>query len=199
MTDDPFAAGRRAVHASCGLGHLRIAVTRSPAAPCAGPRCAAGPASSAGPRRDRRPAAARAALLRTPLALGDRLGGLPVEGRRHPGGAALLGHRAHHDRPPRLADPHLDDVPGADVLRRLHPLGVQAHSAAHDGLCRHTAGLVEPRGPEPPIDPDALHRRPPCRRTRESRTPAHRCSRNRGSTAGWPSSPRPAGRRRRAR
>src|SRR5437764_198639 len=51
-----------------------------------------------------------AALLGAAGALGERLGGLPVEGRRDPRRAPPLGHAEDDDGAHDLPDAHLEDV-----------------------------------------------------------------------------------------
>src|SRR5204862_832791 len=144
-----------------------------PGAIFAGP---AGPASSAGaPLRPAQGLEAAPVLLRRPgtqvgagrpgqppfcgmpLAGGEGIRGLLVERRGDARRAAALGDARDHDRPPHFADPHLDDVGGAHVLRRLHALAVDPDVAPGDGVGREAAGLEEPRRPEPLVDANCLH------------------------------------------
>src|SRR5712692_6348222 len=102
--------------------------------------------------------AGEAALEPLALALGERVGRLPVERGRDARGAAAVGDVGDHDRPAELASPNPDRVADPDLLRRLHPLPAHLNVAAEDGLGRRAASLEGPRGPQPLVDPNPLHR-----------------------------------------
>src|SRR5262249_23675282 len=98
-----------------------------------------------------------AALESVLLARGDRLRSLLVERRRDACRATPVGEARDDERPALLGARDLDRLADPHVPRRLDPFAADVDVAAEHGLRRGAAGLEEPRGPEPLVDPHLFH------------------------------------------
>src|SRR5262245_27380242 len=88
------------------------------------------------------------------LSPGGRFGRLLVERRRDARRAAPLRQTEHDDLATASRGRDLEDVPRANVLRRLDPRAVHMDMTARDRVGGRSARLEEARGPEPPVDSD---------------------------------------------
>lgn len=77
----------------------------------------------------------------------DRLRGFDVESRRDSSRSAPVRYAGDFDRAFHRADRHLNRVPDADLLRRLHARAVDMDASAEHRMRSSATGLEQPRRP----------------------------------------------------